>query len=113
VTPVSELEDDSYGPIERRPLRTRMLQGAGIIAFMCVFTVFGRASDSELTFGQRLMVIPLASLGGAVSGAMYFATDSLRARRGWRRTVANVLSLLAYVVATVAFLGAWVLLTAD
>jgi hypothetical protein len=113
VTPVSEREDDNYGPLERRSLRTRMLQGAGIIAFMCLFTVFGRAADPEWTLGRRLMAIPLASLGGAVGGAVYFATDPFRARRGWRKTMANVLSILAYAVASVAFIGVWVFLTVD
>ena len=111
--PVSELEDESYGPVPRRPLGTRMLQGAGIIAVMCLFTVFGSADDSGLSLGQRLMVFPLASAGGAIGGAVYYATDPLRARHGWYRTLANVLSILAYVGAAIGFFGLWAFLTVD
>ena len=37
--------------------------------------------------------------GGASGGVAFFATDSLRRRGGWRKTVANVLSTTAYCVA--------------
>jgi hypothetical protein len=45
-----------------------------------------------------------------VGGATYFALDRLRIRGGWRKTAANVLSLLAYAVAglgLVALIGVW------
>jgi hypothetical protein len=88
-----------------------MLQGAGIIAFMCLFSLVSGDRDNSLSLGQRLMILPLASLGGAVGGAVYYWTDPLRARKGWHRTLANVLSILAYCAAAAGFIALWVFLT--
>ena len=56
-----------------------------------------------LNFGQKILVLTAASVGGAVGGAAYYGLDGWRARGGMWKTVANVLSLLAYCFA--AFLA--------
>jgi NhaP-type Na+/H+ or K+/H+ antiporter len=90
--------------IHGAPLKTRMLQGAGLAAFMTVFEAVARRDHS--TLGERIEILLVASLGGAIGGVAYYATDAWRARRGVTKTFANVLSLLAYCFA--ALLAFWV-----
>ena len=96
----SVVTEASLNSVHDAPLITRVLQGIALAAFV---TVFGLALDPSrragLTFGQVLMMVPLTAAAGGFGGAAYFALDPLRAAGGWRRTVANVLSLLAYCAA--------------
>ena len=78
-------------------LRMRMLQGAGLAAFMTIFEALVRGAQT--TLAERVGVMLVASAGGAVGGVVYYATDAWRARGGVTKTMANVLSLLAYCFA--------------
>ena len=63
----------------------------------------------ELSSRDLAVLSAGVGLGGGVGGATYFALDTLRARGGWRKTIANVLSVLAYAAAAVGFLALGVL----
>jgi hypothetical protein len=90
-----------------------MLEGAALIAFMSLFTMFGRFAHTTLSVGTRCIALVLASLGGAVGGAVYYASDPWRARGGIFKTAANVGSILAYCAAALLFIVAWAMLSAD
>jgi hypothetical protein len=109
----TKLEDTQSRTFHEKPLRTRMLGGAASIAFMSLFSMFGRFSNTTLSVGTRCIVLVLASLGGAVGGAVYYASDPWRARGGIFKTAANVGSILAYGVAALLFIGVWVMLSAE
>jgi uncharacterized membrane protein YjdF len=96
--------------VHEKPLITRMLEGAGMIAFMSLFTMFSRSARTELSLDTRLIGFLLAALAGSVGGLAYYASDAWRARRGIFKTVANVASILTYVVAAVLFVGLWAVL---
>ena len=83
--------------VHNAPLRTRLLQGAGLAAFMTVFESVARGDRG--TLAERIGLVLVASAGGAVGGVVYYATDAWRARGGILKTTANVLSLLAYCFA--------------
>ena len=75
-------------------LPTRMLQGAGMVLGMMALRLwsgFEQMPSSQLP----LLVVVLAVSGGA-GGAVHYCTDAWRARGGVARTVANVISILAY-----------------
>jgi hypothetical protein len=51
-----------------------------------------------MSFWRGLAAVSVVAVAGGAGGAVYFAVDGLRARGGWRQTVANVSSLLAYAL---------------
>jgi hypothetical protein len=67
--------------------------------------VAGIASPKGFSTVQLALLFGAVAFGGAAGGATYYATDHLRAAGGWRRTFANVFSLLVYCFATVAVFG--------
>lgn len=87
------------------PLRARMFQGAILVAFLTLLRL-PTALGESIPIGFFLLAVAVVAVGGAVGGAVYYATDRLRARGTWRRTFANVFSLLAYAGFT---LGAFAL----
>jgi hypothetical protein len=107
---VSDSENARTQPVHEKPLRTRMLEGASMIAFMSLFTMFGDLAPNDVSFGSRIILFILASLGGAVGGVAYYASDPWRVRGGIFKTLANVTSLLTYCAAAVLFIIFWALL---
>ena len=92
-------------PLHAAPLHTRVLQGVGLSIGMTLF----RAAALRFSFrGVRgtdlLAFFGALTIAGAVGGLCYYGTDALRVRRGWRQTVANVITLLTYGAAAAAAL---------
>jgi hypothetical protein len=85
-------------PIHDAPLKTRVLQGMGLAAFMTVFRVL--FSGEKVGFKERALLLVVVSVGGGAGGVVYYATDAWRARGGALKTTANVVSLLAYCAVT-------------
>ena len=84
--------------IHDAPLKTRVLQGMGLAAFVAVFRlVFLR---EIVGFKDRVLMLLVVSVGGGAGGVVYYATDAWRARGGVLKTTANVVSLLAYCAVT-------------
>ena len=92
--------------VHEASLKTRMLQGFALAAFVtvCRLLVYGLAKEMS-PLPQLALLFGSVAAGGAVGGATYYATDTLRVAGGWRKTSANVLSLLAYCFATLIALG--------
>jgi hypothetical protein len=94
-----------------KSLLARMLEGAAMIAFLSLFTMFDRSALATFSLGSRITGLILASLGGPVGGIAYYASDPWRWRGGIFKTVANVASILAYCFAAAVFIGLWILLS--
>jgi hypothetical protein len=105
-----ESENAKPQPFHEKPLRTRMLEGASMIAFLSLFIMFGRFGPAGFSFGSRFAGLILASLGGTVGGIAYYASDPWRARGGIFKTAANVASILVYCAAAGLFIALWILL---
>ena len=91
------------------PLHTRMIQGAVLVAFLMLLRLPTAVGES-IPLGLFLLAVAVVAAGGAAGGAVYYATDPLRARGSWRRTFANVFSLLAYAGFTLGAFAVAVLL---
>ena len=96
--------------VHEKSLITRMLEGAGIIAFLSLFRMFNPSARAEFSLQTRVLMFLLASLAGSVGGVAYYASDPWRARGGAFKTAANVGSILTYVAAVPLFFGLWALL---
>jgi hypothetical protein len=74
-----------------------MTQGA-MMAFAWTLVSFTIFEKPEVSASQPLFAggLTAVAVGGGLGGAVYYATEGLRARGGWRKTLANVLSILAY-----------------
>jgi len=87
-------------------LRTRIRQGVFLAVFMTVGRlVVGLASARGASITEILVLFGAVSSGGATGGVTYYVTDPLRAAGGWRKTLANVLSLLVYCFVTLLVFG--------
>ena len=84
--------------VHQAPLRTRMAQGVGLVTILTAINLVVMGRDIDAPAWMLILMIVGVAICGAVGGATYYATDSMRARGGWRSTFANVASLLAYAL---------------
>lgn len=96
MTSKDELHDK---PIHAASVGIRMAQGAGM-AFILIVLFLGSAGEGDPDWPRFWMIRPLiiVSLAGALGGVFYYNMDHLRDLGGWRKALANVLSLLVYLL---------------
>lgn len=79
------------------PLGTRVVQGMSVaVATTAVWFMVDPHSVTGLSLEQVAVLLLAVALTGMVAGSGYYATDGLRAARGWRGVVAKAVSLLAF-----------------
>ena len=87
-------------PIHTASMGKRMLQGAVIALTLIVLFLLGAGEPNpewpKLWMIKPLIIVPIA---GALSGVFYYYMDHLRYQGGWRKTMAIVLCLIAYIIA--------------
>lgn len=87
------------GPIRNSSLGLRMLLGAGIALMLIAFFLFmaGEGNPEWPRFWRLrpLLVVPFA---GAIGGLFYHLMDYFRYQGGWKMILANVLSLIVYII---------------
>jgi len=85
--------------IHNAPLPKRMLQGAGIAFILIVFFLLQAGEPkpewSKLWMIRPLIIVPFA---GAMAGVFYYCMDNLRYQGGWKKIVANIISLLVFII---------------
>lgn len=85
--------------LQPKILIKRALQGAGIAFILISVFILGAVSaDGHLSFWVIWPILAVTA-GGACGGVFYCAMDLLRNQGGWKKAVANVLSVLVYIVA--------------
>jgi hypothetical protein len=96
--------------LERTDLRARMVQGAAAAAVTSVFTVLGASVEVSHPVAARGTAVVCSALAGSLAGIVYFLTESLRVVGGWRKSLANVVTLLAFCAFAIGFVGlaAWI-----
>ncbi|WP_026899259.1 hypothetical protein [Daejeonella oryzae] len=86
-------------PVHPASVGKRMLQGAGVaLLLISVFLISVRDIDedwSELWVVKPLIIV---SLSGALGGLFFYNMDHLRNEGALRKTVANILSLIVYLI---------------
>lgn len=97
MTQRKDLTNQSVHPVS---LGGRLLLGAGI-ALILITVFLLRVREPNPEWGKLWMVKPLiiVPIAGAIGAAFYYFMDHLRNDGGWRKVLANVLSLLAYLIA--------------
>jgi len=96
MTQQNELQNE---PIHAASVGKRMLQGAGI-AFILISAFLLSAGEPDPSWPRLWMLKPLliVPLAGALGGVFYFNMDHLRYQGGWRKILANIVSLLVYIL---------------
>lgn len=82
-------------------LSKRMLLGGGIALILITAFLLPVFDDPKPEWGKLWMIRPLVivSLAGAAGGGFYYFMDDLRLKGGLAKVLANLLSLLVYIVA--------------
>lgn len=86
-------------PIHKASLGKRMLQGAGI-ALIPITILLLQVKDPNPDWGKLWMIRPLivVPIAGAMGGVFYYFMDYLRYQGGWRKILANILSLIIFII---------------
>jgi hypothetical protein len=87
-------------PLHPVSLRKRALLGAGIALVLITIFIFAGGDPNpgswpKLWFIRPLIVVPIA---GAMGGVFYYLMDNLRYQGGWRKFLANLVSLIIYII---------------
>lgn len=93
-------ETSSTAPsIHHAPMRTRMLQGAGI-AFLLIALFLYAAGEGNPEWPRFWRVRPLVivPIAGSLGGIFYYYMDHVRFIGGWSRVAADFISLIAFVI---------------
>lgn len=92
--------ENSTHPIHSTPLSKRILVGAGIGFMLIAFFLLG-AGEPNPAWPKFWMVKPLLMVpfAGALGGVFYHFMDHLRYGGGWRKVLANILSVLVFITA--------------
>lgn len=79
------------------PVR-RMLWGAGIALTLIILFLTG-AGEPDPRWGKLWMVKPLivVPLAGSMGGLFYHFMDRIRYQGGWKKLLANIVSVIVYV----------------
>lgn len=89
----------STEPIYQTPFAKRVLVGAGIaLTLIGIFLLSAGEPNPEwpkLWFLRPLIIVPLA---GAAGGLFYHLMDVLRKQGIWQKVLANVLSVIVYII---------------
>ena len=97
MTEKSDLRTQAIHPAS---LTKRMLQGAGIALLLIIFFL-SAAGEPNPEWGKLWMLRPLiiVPLSGAMGGVFYYFMDHMRYQGIWRKILANVLSLVVFIIA--------------
>lgn len=80
--------------------KKRILQGAAIACgLMCIFLLILHILSEGGSIKPWILVpIAYVSVGGAFGGAFYSLMDVVRNQGAWQKVLANVVSVLTYIV---------------
>lgn len=85
--------------IHPAPLGKRMLQGA-IPGLILVSAFLISAGEGKPEWGNYWMIKPfvMVPFAGAMGGLVYFCFDRMRSQGQWSSIIANLLSIIIYIV---------------
>ena len=93
------IQQNETTQVHSAPLTKRMLQGAGI-AFVLISLFLLSAGEPDPNWPKLWMIRPLiiVPIAGAVGGVFYYFMDHLRYQNGWKKLLANILSIIGYII---------------
>lgn len=84
--------------VHRASLGKRMLQGATIaLILIIVFLLNAGEPNPEWSKLWRIRPLILLPFAGAMGGVFYYLMDQMRYQGGWRKILANMLSLIVFI----------------
>jgi hypothetical protein len=92
-------QKELYQNLRSKMLIKRTLQGAGIAFLLMIIFLFVVSIVGDLDL-EAWLLLPISSVtvAGAFGGAFYFFVDQLVSQSGWKKVLANVVSVLVYIV---------------
>jgi hypothetical protein len=92
------LQNELQNILRSKTLIKRALQGAGI-GFILIFIFISIARKGNMNLESwELLAVASVTLGGAFGGVFYNVMDIFRIQGGWKKVLANVASVLVYIV---------------
>ena len=85
--------------IHNGSLQKRMIQGA-LVGLVIIGAFLLNSGAGRPEWGNWWMIKPIIMVpfAGAVGGAVYYYFDEIRTKGGWNRIVADVLSLIIFII---------------
>ncbi|WP_379085434.1 hypothetical protein [Pedobacter sp. UC225_65] len=92
-------QENLTATIHRGSLNKRMVQGA-IIGLILISAFLISAGKGRPEWGNWWMIKPLiiVPFAGAVGGAIYYYMDQVRSKGGWHRIVADLISIIIFLI---------------
>jgi len=91
--------------IHPKSLGQRALQGCTLAIILIVFLLSFAREQNSPNHTWILLPLVIVPAAGALGGIMFYLTDRFRIQSGWKKTAANVFSLLFYIfVLTAAYI---------
>ena len=96
---MTTVHNQTASPIHPGSLTKRMIQGA-FIGLIIISAFLISAGQGKAEWGNWWMVKPLLMqpFAGAVGGAVYYYFDELRSKGGWSRIMADLFSLIIFII---------------
>lgn len=91
--------NSTTGPLHSSSLGKRLLWGAGIaLILISFFLISAGAGSPEWPTFWRIRPLVIVPFAGAMGGLFYHLMDYFRLQGGWKKIVANIVSLLVYII---------------
>ncbi|RZK82305.1 MAG: potassium transporter KefB [Pedobacter sp.] len=84
--------------IHSAPLNRRMLIGGAIGLVIISLFLFETAGKPEWGAFWKIRPFLIVPAAGAIGGLVYHYMDHLRIEGGWKRVLANVVSLIVFII---------------
>ncbi|MES2650715.1 MAG: potassium transporter KefB [Bacteroidota bacterium] len=96
---MTTVQNHTSQTIHSGSLTKRMIQGA-IIGLVLISAFLISTGSGKPEWGNWWMIKPLLMqpFAGAVGGAVYYYFDEIRFKGGWNRIIADILSLVIFIV---------------
>jgi hypothetical protein len=87
-------------PLHPKPLLYRVLTGALIgLVLIALFLLSVKADNPAWPKYWKLRPLLIVPIAGGMGGVFYYLMDHFRARGGWIKIVATIISLLGFIIA--------------
>lgn len=92
-------QKESGQPLQKKPLSKCTLQGAGVaFVWIALFLLSVKHPNPEwprFWYVRPLLIVPFS---GAMGGLFYYVMEHFRYMHHWKKIVANVVSILVYII---------------
>jgi membrane associated rhomboid family serine protease len=95
---IMTLQNDLLQLLRSRTLITRALQGAGLGLLLITIFILGALAANVNAGTWMFLPMTVVTIAGAFGGVFYCVMGLLRKEGGWKKHIANVVSVLVYFI---------------